>query len=224
VALASGPGVDVAPEGASVVARAPAELEGELFRTADLRLIGRHNVRNGALALAAARLAGAGAADARAAAAAFEPVPHRLELVAVDARSVRYVNDSIATNPDASIAALEAIAGPIVLLCGGSEKPLDYAGWGAAAAARAHAVVCTGVSGPKLAAAVEAAVAGASGARVERVARFDDAFARARALCPDGGAVLLAPATASFDEFSGFEARGERFRTLARAAATGREP
>lgn len=184
-----------------------------LFDLRALRLLGAHNRENALLAAAAARALGADAAALQAGAAAVEPLPHRLEPVAV-AAGVRFVNDSCATTPNAAMAALEAVPGPVVLLLGGSDKGHSWGELARAAAARAHTVVCLGQTGPAIAGAVEAA----GGARVVRVpGTFDDAFGAALAACPPGGAVLLAPATASYDMFPNFKARGERFRQLARA-------
>ena len=126
----------------------------------------------------------------------------------------------MATTPASAIAALRAVPGPLVLLAGGSDKGANYSELGAVAAEAAHTVVCLGVIREQIAASVEAAVAGGAGsAAVVRVAgSFDDAFAEAVARCPDGGAVLLAPATASYDMFPNFKARGERFGELAQNA------
>ena len=220
VAATRGPGaeVDVGVSGERALDR-----DGQLlFDLRALRLLGAHNRENALLAAAAARALGADPAAIAAGAAAVEPLPHRLEPVATSpGRGVRFVNDSCATTPSAAMAALEAVPGPVVLLLGGSDKGHAWGELARAAAARAHAVVCLGQTGPAIADAVEAAVAsGAGGARVLRTnLGFDGAFAAALAACPTGGAVLLAPATASYDMFPNFKARGERFRQLAREAA-----
>jgi UDP-N-acetylmuramoylalanine--D-glutamate ligase len=192
-----------------------------LFDLRALRLLGAHNRENALLAAAAARALGADPAAIAAGASVVEPLLHRLEPVVTSAQGVRFVNDSCATTPNAAMAALEAVPGPVVLLLGGSDKGHSWGELARAAAARAHAVVCLGQTGPAIADAVEAAVAsGAGGARVLRSpGGFDQAFAAALAACPAGGAVLLAPATASYDMFPNFKARGERFRQLAREAS-----
>jgi UDP-N-acetylmuramoylalanine--D-glutamate ligase len=141
----------------------------------------------------------------------FRALDHRLEPCGTSRRGVRFVNDSTATTPAAAMAALEAVPGPIVLIAGGSDKGHDFTDLGRAAAA-AHAVVCIGVVRERIAAAIDAA---RGPARLLRAETFDQAVALAEAACPDGGAVLLAPATASYDMFPNFKARGERFRALA---------
>ncbi|MCO5165803.1 MAG: UDP-N-acetylmuramoyl-L-alanine--D-glutamate ligase [Planctomycetes bacterium] len=220
-----GPEVVVIPEGQpELEARVPPRLPpgARLVRASatrpaadlsGLRLLGRHNLDNAALAAEAALAMGAAPDEVARAAAAFEPLPHRLETVAVSPAGVRFVNDSMATTPAAALAALAAVPAPVVLLLGGSDKGHDFAALGAAAA-RAHAVVCLGAVRDKVAAAVEAA-----GGRPLRAGSFEEAFALAVERCPPGGAVLLSPAAASYDMFPSFKARGERFRALATARA-----
>lgn len=211
----------------------------ELMAAAGLPLPGGHNQANAlGAALAAALLqAGAGApaqacscgrcsaflpprpagpgegffAAARKALADFRGLPHRLELVA-EKNGVRFYNDSIATTPESAIAALSSFDCPIALIAGGSDKGVSYANFGRAAAERADFVALTGPTGPKIRAAIEA------NARVRPTladaASFDDACRQAFAAARPGWAVLMSPASASFNEFPNFERRGERFREL----------
>ncbi|MEZ6185977.1 MAG: UDP-N-acetylmuramoyl-L-alanine--D-glutamate ligase [Planctomycetota bacterium] len=219
----AGPGPDVVAwlEDGAVWAREPEGEPERLFARDELRLLGEHNLANALLGVALARSLGASADEVARGARGFTPLAHRLEIVATDARGVRFVNDSTATTPSAAIASLRAVGEPAVLLAGGSDKGVDYAPLGAAAA-DAHAVVCLGEIGERIAQAAEARLAESGGAgRVLRASTFDDAFAQAHAACPPGGTVLLAPGTASYDMFPNFKARGERFRTLAEAASRG---
>ncbi len=107
---------------------------------------------------------------------------------------------------------------PVVILLGGSEKGSDYALLAREAARRAHAVVCTGKTGPRIASLVTEALGPIAIKTVVEAPRFDDAFSLARELCPPGGIVLLSPACASYDSFRNFEERGRHFGELARAA------
>jgi UDP-N-acetylmuramoylalanine--D-glutamate ligase len=185
-----------------------------------LRVPGEHNRQNAALAARAARLLGCSERSVEKGLAAFEPLPHRLETVATDGTGRRFVNDSIATTPEAAMAALASFGeSPVVILLGGSEKGSDYALLAQEAARRAHAVVCTGKTGPKIASLVGEALGPILKKTVVEAPRFDDAFALARELCPPGGVVLLSPACASYDSFRNFEERGRHFGELARAAA-----
>ncbi len=192
----------------------------DLFALDDLRLLGAHNRENAALAAAAALALGVDPARVARRAASFEALPHRLETVAVSPAGVRFVNDSMATTPAASLAALAAVPRPVVVLLGGSDKGHDFAELGRGVAAAARAVVCLGVVRDRIAAAVEAARAG-DAPEVVRAGSFEEAFERALERCPPGGTVLLSPATASYDMFPNFKARGERFAALARAACGG---
>jgi UDP-N-acetylmuramoylalanine--D-glutamate ligase len=205
--------------GARLVRASPGDVP---FDLSALRLLGAHNRENAALAAVAAQALGAAPDDLARGVAGFEPLPHRLETVAVSPRTgVRFVNDSMATTPDAALAALAAVPRPVVLLLGGSDKGHDFAALGRGVVAAAHAVVCLGAVREKLAAAVEAARGAGERPSVDRADSFEQAVAQAVVRCPPGGTVLLSPATASFDMFPNFKARGERFRALAQAAAKG---
>jgi UDP-N-acetylmuramoylalanine--D-glutamate ligase len=187
-----------------------------LFAAKDLSLLGSHNRTNALLATAAALALGAKPADLAAGARGFEPLEHRLEPVARRG-GLTFVNDSTATTPEASIAALEAAPKPVVLLAGGSDKGADYAALGAAAAREAQAVVCLGEVGGRIAAAIEASSGAAKVIRCE--GSFEEAFALGLSECGAVGSLLMSPAAASYDMFANFKARGERFRELSKVAA-----
>jgi UDP-N-acetylmuramoylalanine--D-glutamate ligase len=153
----------------------------------------------------------------RESAAAFTGVEHRLEPVAtVD--GVRFVNDSMGTQPDAVIAALHAFDGPVVLIAGGQDKGVDLTDLARQVASRASAAVLIGESGPDL----ERRFRDAGLARAERAGSLGEAVVRAdalaRAALADAGAdaasatVLLSPAAASFDMFPDYAARGRAFK------------
>ncbi len=123
---------------------------GRILPIDELAIPGRHNVSNAMAAVAVALLFGVAPAAIRSAAAGFTGVEHRLETVAT-LDGVRFVNDSMGTQPDAVIAALRAFPRPLVLIAGGRDKGVDLAGLGPVAAARADAAVLIGESGPVLA-------------------------------------------------------------------------
>ncbi|MCL8209399.1 MAG: UDP-N-acetylmuramoyl-L-alanine--D-glutamate ligase [Actinomycetia bacterium] len=179
---------------------------------AALKLKGAMNVRNALAASLVARLAGARLEAVAAVLERFEGVPHRLEPVA-EVDGVRYVNDSIATAPDRTLAALEALEGPLVVIAGGYDKHLDYAELGRALSRRARAVVLLGQTAEKIARAI------GSGPVVRRAADLAEAVAVARSLARPGDTVVLSPASASYDQYRNFEERGEHFRALVRALA-----
>ncbi|MBI3722941.1 UDP-N-acetylmuramoyl-L-alanine--D-glutamate ligase [bacterium] len=214
-----------------------------LFPACDLALAGEHNLENAALAAVAARLLGAGPEAIARAVRSFRALPHRLETVATDREGRVFVNDSIATTPEAAVSGLRAFAprGPVVLLLGGRSKGADLAFLEQEVATNAHAAVCLGETGSALAEGIARRVRACqeegrafgckcrassipgSGhdPRVVLAPRFEDAFAIARELCPPGGVVLLSPAFSSYDMFRNFEERGESFARLARAACQG---
>ena len=177
-------------------------------------LRGDHNLENAIAAAAAARAAGVDAADIDRALREFAPLPHRLEPVA-GAAGVEFVNDSKATNPDATIQALTAFPAGVHLILGGSLKGADFAGLARAVAAGPVArVYLIGQAAESLAAALDAA-----GVASERSGTLEAAVQAAAANARPGETVLLSPACASFDQFRDYEDRGEAFRRLAQEAA-----
>jgi UDP-N-acetylmuramoylalanine--D-glutamate ligase len=197
---------------------------GRLMPLEELALPGAHNVSNALAAVAAALLFGLAPDAIRRAVSAFEGVEHRLQTVA-EFDGVRYVNDSMGTQPDAVVAALRSFPAPLVVIAGGRSKDLPLDDLARVAAERAAAAVLIGESGPDL----EAAFRGAGLARTERAETLEaavtraDAIARellARSVSPAGPAasaapsmatVLLSPAAASFDMFVDYAARGRAF-------------
>jgi UDP-N-acetylmuramoylalanine--D-glutamate ligase len=174
----------------------------------EVPLRGAHNVANVVAATAIAAACDIGAEAVRRAVGAFQPPPHRLELVArVD--GVDYYNDSIATAPERTLAALRSFDEASVLLLGGRDKKLPLDDLAREAARRCRAVVCFGESGPALA----KGMAGA-GVPVETVKALAPAVERAHALARPGDVVLLSPACTSFDAYDNFEQRGVDFRQI----------
>jgi UDP-N-acetylmuramoylalanine--D-glutamate ligase len=179
------------------------------------RLRGDHNLENALGAAAVARAAGVGDAAIDAALRAFDPPPHRLESVA-SGGGVEWVNDSKATNPDAVLKALTAFDRGVHLILGGSLKGSSYSAL--ARAVHAGPVVHSYVIG-----AAADAIADSldeAGAGYTRCGTLERAVEAAAAAARPGDTVLLSPACASFDQFRDYEQRGDRFRELARAAAS----
>ena len=194
----------------------------------DLRLVGDFNFVNASLAATAARAMGASPKAIASALREFRGVAHRLEHVA-EQDGVTYLNDSIATTPESTIAALRALGPSVVLIAGGASKGCSWDELARAVGAPARAAVRIGQTAPD----IEAAIVAAGGAdRVHRVETLSEAVPRARDLAEPGDHVVLSPACASYDQFQHFEERGEAFRELvenhltehemAESAATGR--
>lgn len=158
-----------------------------------------------AAAVAAMEAAGAPLDALGAAARAFVPLPHRMEPVG-DRGGVRFVNDSKATSLAALLAGLEQAGGPVRLIAGGLGKGEDYGRAKERLAAQCRAVYLIGKVAGRMAAAWSDAVP------CEVCATLDRALARAAAEAAAGEVVLLSPGCASYDQFNGFEERGDAFR------------
>ncbi|HEV8500722.1 MAG TPA: UDP-N-acetylmuramoyl-L-alanine--D-glutamate ligase [Casimicrobiaceae bacterium] len=186
---------------------------GELLLPAHaLALQGRHNAQNALAALALTAAVARIRPPVIDALKAFSGLPHRMQTIA-DAHGVLFVDDSKATTVAATVAALEGGARPVVLIAGGDGKGQGFAAIRAAVDAHCRAVLLIGRDAPL----IERALAG-SPAAVETAGTLEHAVPRAVALAQAGDVVLLSPACASLDQFASYEARGERFAELVRAA------
>jgi UDP-N-acetylmuramoylalanine--D-glutamate ligase len=192
------------------------EVDGEL-RAADGRVLAAVTAmrrafvhdRTNALAAATAALAvGATTAGVQDALANYATLPHRVALVG-EAGGVRWYDDSKATNPDATLRALESFDS-VVLLAGGRNKGLDL-GVLARAATRVRAVVAFGEAAPDVARAFGDLVP------VVTVGSMRDAVRAAADRARSGDAVLLSPACASFDAYANYGERGDDFAAEVRS-------
>jgi UDP-N-acetylmuramoylalanine--D-glutamate ligase len=174
-------------------------------------LRGPHNRANTACAIAVVRTLGADEAGAEAALRDFAAPPHRLELVR-ELHGVRYINDSKATNVEATLQALASFDAPLHVILGGSLKGADFAPLARPLARTASAVYLIGEAAPELRRAFKG-----SGLELVDSGTLERAVKIAASVASDGDVVLLSPACASYDQFLNYEARGERFRALAEA-------
>ncbi len=175
----------------------------------ELGLRGAHNVENAMAASAAASARGLPADPIAETLRSFGGVPHRLEDVA-EARGVTWINDSKATNVASARVGLEAFAGGVHLIAGGSLKGGGFDRLVEPVAARCLAVYLIGEASNRMAADLAPA-----GVPLERCGDLERAVAVAGAAAKPGDVVLLSPACASFDQYDDFEARGSHFRELA---------
>ena len=186
-----------------------------------IQLPGEHNLYNVLGAVAIASAWGLPAQAQAEAIAAFEGVPHRLQTIGM-VDGVRYIDDSIATAPERTVAALRALSEPVVLLLGGREKRLPLDRLSEEASHRARAVICFGEAGPNFAEQLERAWAALDGApSVSLVEDLPAAVEAARTAAQRGDAVLLAPAGTSFDAYDNFETRGDQFAELVAGLVAG---
>lgn len=192
-------------------------IETVLFGAKDVMLPGAHNLWNALLAGGAAYLRGAKPAAIRAALRSFPGVPHRLERVRT-VRGATYWNDTAATTPEASIAAMETLFAKRkgVLIAGGADKELRFGAWAKTAKRLAKEVILfQGTATPKMRAALVRAGMKAG----DEAVSMREAVARAAAAAKRGEAVLLSPGCASFGLFVNEFDRGDRFRAEVRDLA-----
>jgi UDP-N-acetylmuramoylalanine--D-glutamate ligase len=189
-----------------VVVRSDGE-EQAILRVAEIPLVGAHNLENVLAAVLTARLAGADGKKIAAAVKSFAGVEHRLEFVA-EAGGVRYYNDSKATNVDATLKALEAFPGRVMVILGGKDKDSDYTTLRKELSERAILALLIGSAAEKIAGQIAGSV------KVERAGTLERALEHAGQEARPGDIVLLAPACASFDQFENYEHRGRVFKEL----------
>ncbi len=193
-------------------------LEGEgtskLMDAGDIPLRGLHNVANVLAAAVLCRLAGVEPKTMRQVVREFEGVEHRLEKVAtID--GVEYYNDSIATAPDRTAAALRSFSRPVVLIAGGYDKGLSFSPLMPLLRENVLGLVLMGDTAPDIAAMVEKD-GGDNVPDMTMVDGLEEAVTQAGVLAPAGGVVLLSPACASFDMFSNYKERGRLFKRAVR--------
>ena len=177
----------------------------------DIALLGAHNVQNALAAATTARLAGASTESIRRGLATAKALPHRTEKVA-EAKGVRWVNDSKATNVAAAQSAITSLDGALLVLLGGKDKGEDFSTLVAALSKADARVLTFGQAGPRIFQALDGHVP------VELlVGGFDEVMEAAAQAAVSGTTVLLSPACSSFDMFESYEERGARFAALARA-------
>ena len=182
-----------------------------------LKLEGAHNVQNCLCAAAIALELGVSDNAVSHALLSFAPLEHRIEPCGT-IHDVRYVNDSKATNVDAVEKALVSFTpGRVVVLLGGKDKGTNLDSMAHVVSARCKAAICYGEAGPRIAKALEDADSG-MGLAVEVVPHMREAYLRAREVATAGDVVLLSPACASFDEFTGYEERGRVFKSWVKVA------
>ena len=181
-----------------------------ITEAADIPLVGWHNVYNVLFAAACTRLLGIAPEVIQKAIKEFKGVPYRTQLIA-EINGVKFINDSKSTNTASTMTAVAAAKVPTVLILGGSEKGESYEKLFASIknSAVKH-VVLTGASRRNMLAAADKTEYG----DITVCADFDCAVKIAAMMANGGEEVLLSPACASFDAFSNFEERGERFNKI----------
>ena len=181
-----------------------------------LPVAGEHNLRNAACAASAAELAGASRAAIHQALAGFRGLPHRMEFVA-EVAGRKFYNDSKSTTPEATIAALEALAAaPIWLLAGGQPKGAPFDRLAGAVVARSRGAALFGAARDRISAAIRERSPAFDMIATEHLADALDWCWRRSA---PGDVILLSPACASLDQFADFAVHGAEFAHLAHELA-----
>lgn len=191
------------------------DLEAPICRRGDVKLRGEHNLRNLLAAAVVAGLRGATVEAMRQVATTFTGVEHRIEPVR-ELDGVRWYNDSKATSPAETIAALRSFEEPIVLIAGGRSKKAPLEEMAREIVARSRALVLFGEMREEIRRAVET-TPGAEKLAIRCAATLAEAVDAAHGLAQPGDVVLLSPSGTSFDAFADYEHRGRVFKELVEA-------
>jgi UDP-N-acetylmuramoylalanine--D-glutamate ligase len=175
-------------------------------------LRGDHNVSNVLASLAIGHAAGFPLNAMLEAVKDFHGVPHRLELVR-ELHGARWYNDSMASAPERTIAAIRAFDEPIVLLLGGRDKNLPWEDLMQLVDQRVKYAVLFGEAAEKIQKTVNSLGLGEKRCTLSRVNGLHEAVLKAAEVAESGDVVLLSPGGTSFDEFKDFADRGERFKS-----------
>src|SRR5204863_2842590 len=182
-----------------------------------------HNLSNLSAALAVAKSLGLDSAAALEAASGFQGLPHRQQELG-EIGGVLFVDDSISTIPESTLAALAVYAGrDITVILGGYDRGIDYGKLvERAVSGAAKAVICLGDSGERIYSLAQAVATRPDEAacKIHRARSMEDAVAYARQVTPPGGVVLLSPAAPSYGHYRDFIERGRDFAAKAGLPAT----
>lgn len=177
-----------------------------IMETEYIALEGKHNMKNAMAATSVAKLMQIRKETIRESLSNFQGVEHRLEKV-LKIQNVQYINDSKATNVNATFFALDSMNAPTVWIVGGVDKGNDYSELMSLVHEKVKAIICLGVDNKK--------IIDAFGNVVDVMIEVDsmsDAVKMAQRLAEKGDNVLLSPACASFDLFENYEDRGKQFK------------
>jgi len=178
-----------------------------VMETQYIALEGKHNMKNAMAATSVAKLMQIRKQTIRESLSNFQGVEHRLEKV-LKIQNVQYINDSKATNVNATFFALDSMNTPTVWIVGGVDKGNDYSELMSLVHEKVKAIICLGVDNKK--------IIDSFGNIVDmmiEVNSMQDAVTMAQRLAEKGDTVLLSPACASFDLFENYEDRGNQFKS-----------
>lgn len=180
--------------------------EGFTMNIDELSLVGKHNVANSLAASIAGKLLEISNESIRHSLMTFQAVEHRLEPVA-EIHGVKFINDSKATNVNATYFALESMKQPVVWIVGGKDKGNDYTEIEELVKKKVKAIVCLGIDNQKI-------IDFFKGKKIQiyDTSSMQQAVEVSKSVAEKGDIVLLSPCCASFDLFNGYEDRGNQFK------------
>ena len=194
-----------------------AEQKRTVCGLSEIKLLGLHNLENVLAACAISAAAGAQTEAMSRVVTTFSGVEHRLELVA-EIDGVRFYDDSMATSPQRTMAALDSFSDPLILLAGGREKHLPLEALARLILAKVKAIVLFGEAAPLLEQAIVQAQSerSARDLAIYRSSDLSEAVSTAAEMAEGGDVVLLSPGCTSFDMYRDFAERGDHFKALVR--------
>ncbi len=185
-------------------------IEEVLMNVDNLSLKGKHNVKNAMAAATVAKLVNIRKKTIRESLSSFQGIAHRLENVS-KIKNINYVNDSKATNVNATYYALDAVTAPIVWIVGGVDKGNNYNELLALVRGKVKAIICLGKENDKIMETFKNFVE-----TIIETQSMKDAVQIASTIAEDNETVLLSPCCASFDLFENYEDRGNQFKAAVR--------
>ena len=183
------------------------KLDGEFSMKIDeLALVGNHNIANSLAASIAGKILKISNESIRNSLTTFQAVEHRLEQVA-EINGVKFINDSKATNVNATYYALESMKQPTVWIVGGVDKGNDYTEIEALVKRKVKAIVCLGIDNQKILDFFKD-----KKELIYSTSSMEEAVKISKSLAKSGDTVLLSPCCASFDLFDNYKDRGSKFK------------
>lgn len=183
----------------------------EIMKVSDIKLPGNHNLENYLAAIAATKDY-VDYADIKAVATEFKGVEHRIELFR-EFNGIKFYNDSIASSPTRTLAALNSFDQKLIMISGGYDKRIPFDEIGKPVQEKVKELVLVGATAQKIKTAVEKA---GNSTHITVCASFEEAVKTAYGYAKEGDIVILSPMCASFDMFDNFMQRGEYFKDLVR--------
>ena len=183
----------------------------ELINTNKILLAGEHNLQNVCAAALVSKILNISNQSISNVLLTFKGLKHRLQLVK-EVKGVKYYNDSYSTIPETTIAAIEALTGPKILILGGSSKKSDFAVLSKEIVSdkKIKALILIGKEAQRIKKSLQAA-GGFQGKLIENLSNMKDIVKTADNIAQKGDSVILSPACASFDMFANYEDRGQQF-------------